>query len=304
MTMTGTPNAAQVAVQNAIDNALMAKQQVEAIDEQLDLADNNSETVRRNKVTRDLVSENSSGENSLASQFEAALASAFTERYNTPELQVAMVEVAKKFLDKTFGESNKKFLDEKIKDLPAITLSEEDRKNLEDQRSQFAKLFKFSKEIVIGMGKKDLLPDELKSDLKIRRAGGSRGPSFVGTYRFFVETKANSNEYEEKTITLKGVEKPAGLSVIANTLGKEVDASWQTRDLKNFILEQLNLTDAVRGETSTSPGEVTLPKTWEVTLPAPVNRKLKGVLISETTAPEEEDEPNGDDRATESDLAQ
>lgn len=304
MTMTGTPNAAQVAVQNAIDNALMAKQQVEAIDEQLDLADNNSETVRRNKVTRDLVTEYSSGDNSPASAFEAALASAFTERYNTPDMQVAMVEVAKKFLDKTFGESNKKFLDEKIKDMPTTTLTEDERKQLEDQRQQFAKLFKFSKEIVIGMGKKDLLPDDLKSDLKIRRAGGSRGPSFVGTYRFFVETKENSGEYEEKTITLKGVEKPAGLSVIANTLGKEVDSSWQTRDLKNFILNELNLMDSVRGETSTSPGEVTLPNTWEVKLPAPVNRKIKGVLISQTTAPDEEDETVDENQATESELAQ
>lgn len=308
-TETGVPNAAQAAVQNAINNAIMAKQMVDQIDEQLDLADNASETVRRNKVARDLVSEYSADsedgtyENSTLGQFEKALNDAFVARYTTPELKVAAYTHAKAVLDKLFGEEVRSFQDEKIKTMPTQELTETERKALEDQRGQFAKLFKFSKEIVSAMGQKDLLPPELKEDLRIRRKGGTRGPSFVGTYRFYVETKEGSGEFEEKTVTIKGVTKPGGLSLIANTLGKEVDPEWQTSDLKDFILSELNLSDNVTGVTATSPGQVVLPPTWEVKLPAPVNRRIKGVKLAETTAPDDEDNDTPDNAATEADLS-
>lgn len=283
-------------ISNAVENARLAKQQVEAIDEQLDLADNASETVRKNSVARGFIAEY--GEE--MKEFEEKLIATFEQRYSTSdEMLVAAVTHAKNIITSNFNERVNNILADKIKDMPVQELTDAERKELESKRANFAKLYKYSKEI-IEMLDKSRLPEELKTDLRIRRAGGSRGPSFVGTYRFYVETAPDSGEFDEKTITVKGQSKPAGLSLIANTVCQPLD--WQTRDLKDYIIKQLNREDSITGVTSTSPGQVALPNTWDVKLPEPVNLRIKGVKVGETTAPDEEDEQDNN-TATEADLA-
>lgn len=274
------------AVASAVRNALMAKDQVEAIDEQLDLADNASEIVRRNAAANNLITEYS-GE---MKELEDSLKKVFTERFADPAVRAAAFTHAGKVLAKEYSKEVKETLDAKAKEMPSKTLTADERQALENNRARYAKLFKYSKDIIAGMGED--IPEEIKGDLKIRRAGGSRGPNPVGTWDLMVERKEDSGDFERKTMSKDGVTKPATLSLIANTVCKEL--GWQTRDLKNYIVAQLG----DRVTVDEDKNEITfLDDTWTIKLPAPVNRKLRGVRVSDVSANDEDDEE--DESATE-----
>jgi hypothetical protein len=267
-------------VGSAVKNATMAREQVESIDEQLDLADNASEIVRRNAAANNLIVEFSD----QMKELEDSLKKVFADNYADPAVRAAAFTHAGKVLAKEYGKDVKETLDAKAKEMPSKTLTADERQALENQRIRYAKLFKYSKEIITGMGED--IPEDLKSDLKIRRAGGSRGPNPVGTWDLMVERKEDSNDFERKTMSKDGVTKPATLSLIANTVCKEL--GWQTRDLKNFIVAQLGEDVTVDEDKN----EITFKHdSWVVKLPAPVNRKLKGVLVSDvSTSDEDEDD--------------
>lgn len=266
-------------IASAVRNATMAKEQVEAIDERLDLADNASDIVRRNAAASSLMTEYGT----QMSELETSLKDVFGTRFADPNLRAAAFSFTNKFLNKEYGKAVKDTLDEKAKEMPSEPLTSDEREKLEEQRNRYSKLFKYSREIIVAMG--ETVPEDIATDLKIRRAGGSRGPNPVGTWKLFVERKEGSNDFEEKTQSKDGVTKPATLSLIANAVCK--DLGWQTRDLKSYIVAQLGDKVSVNEEKN----ELTFSDDeWTVVLPAPVNRKLRAVRVSDVSVGDDEED--------------
>lgn len=288
MTMTETTGVDEstlpAPVQDAIRNARSARDEVERISNRLALAANASDVVRRNYAANQLVEQFKSDEKF---QKIAVTVEGFSSTFAGDELLAAAYTQLRKALVEKYGKKVTEILDAKAKTIPSEPLTSDEEAKLVEERATQAQLYKAYKSIVTAMGQK--LPSDLEADITIRR-GGKRGPEIQGSYQFKVEKTKGSGDFGDAQDKL---------SVVANTVtGAASGLNWRTADLKNFILQQLNITP-----TKNADGKeiVNLPDSFEVTLPDPVGKKLTGTKVSAVTASDEEDEDEGDE-ASESDL--
>jgi hypothetical protein len=90
---------------------------------------------------------------------------------------------------------------------------------------------------------------------------------------------------KHRTVKIEGKRSEINLSQIASTVAK--DGFVNTKALKDFIIKTLGVT--------ASDGKVDLGEKWEVTLPVPVNKVLRGVAIGTSNAVVDEIDDGDDD---------
>jgi hypothetical protein len=271
-----------VPVQDAIKNARAAKERVEEISARLNLAANVTDAVRRNEAANQLVRQYKNDEE-MKTLVEGVV-TRLGEKYTDDEQFVAVYTTLIRALHSKYNKKNpdtkvegrvRSFLDQKAKDIPAEPLSDADKEALTAERMTQAELYKAYKGIVKAMGKQ--LPADLQEDITVRR-GGPRGPEVVGSYVF--------------NITLEDGSKGADLDKISTVANNAALAklNWSTADLKNHVLQTVE--DASLSEDGK---KLTLPASFEFTLPDPVNRKVTAQKTSDVSAPDEEE---GEDEET------
>ncbi len=281
MTMTASPQV-DPQVSGVLDNLRQLSLQVKEIDRELGTSDGGP-VAQRNKIANEYVAQFSNDENfsSFITKIVAAIKSSFSA---SPELQAAVYTEIHNQLGKEFGKTVKEHLDAKVAALPKPETSEvsDDRKmELATQRTKLVNLFKLQKEMLKYYAPDNetiTLPADIEEPSARKGAIGGRGWKTTKQYQFFVDGK-------HRTVKIDGKRGEISLSQIASTVAKE--AFVNTLALKNFIVEQLGV--------EVKEGKVDLGDEWEVTLPAPINKTLKGVAVSSSNAVVDESDDSDDD---------
>lgn len=194
-----------------------------------------------------------------------------------PELMSAVFVALNDRVSKNFGKIVKDHLDAEVAKLPAqptSTVSDDRKTALASERTKKVGIFKAQKEM-LKFYDVLTLPTDIEEPAVRRGSIGPRGAQFTKTYQYYLDGKL------QQLTDSDGVKSDATLSNIGTKLKKELN--WSTKELRDFIIKGLNAT--VNEKTN----EVDLPDTWEVTLPAPVNKTLKGVITTTTSVDETDD---------------
>jgi hypothetical protein len=281
--MTASPIGTDPQVSGIIDNLRQLSAQVKEIDNELG-TDAGGPVALRNKLANEYVVKYSADENfsSFITKIVTAIKTSFS---SSPELQAAVYTEIHNQLGKEFGKEVKTHLDAEVAKIPAADdkdkVSDERKMELATQRTKLVNLFKLQKEMLRYYSPDDTpiaLPADIEEPSARKGAIGGRGWKTTKQYQFFVDGK-------HRTVKIDGKRGEISLSQIASTVAKE--AFVNTLALKNFIVETLGV--------EVKEGKVDLGDEWEVTLPAPVNKTLKGVAVSSSNAVVDESDDSDDD---------
>ena len=221
----------------------------------------------------------------LVSQVVNALKS---PAFSNDEILVATYTELSNQMSKNFGEKVKNVLQAVVDAQPkatAPTITDSRKTELASERSNLTNLFKLQKEMLKYISNVPVqLPSDIEEPVARRGSIGPRGAKFTKDYQLYFDGKLQQltdSDGDKSNATLSNLvvkTKEAGLS--------------STKELRDFIIEQLGVTPSADGKT------VELPDTWEVTIGAPVSKTLKGVATTAVSVDESEDDEddttNGD----------
>ena len=314
MTMTDASPELDPNVAQAISSLRQIAEQVKAIDAELG-TDDGGVVAKRNRIANEYVSkfntpnlqevtqvdgsvtqEDQNPFTKFTSQIVSAIKSRFSkdEQGNAdPVLLTAVYTEVHNQLGKEFSKSILEHLNAEVAKLPKVdtpTISDERKTELALSRSKLVNIFKLQKEMLKYY--EEELPSDIEEPSARKGAIGPRGASFTRQYQFFVGEPGG--ELKHRTVKIEGKRSEVNLSQIASTVAK--DGFVNTKALKDFIIKELG--DAV---TKSEDGKLDLGAEWTVTLPAPVNKVLKGVAVGTSSAVVDESD-DGDDEDDDNDT--
>lgn len=273
-------------VVSILDNLRTISAEVKQIDAELG-TDVSGPVAQRNKIASQYVSQFTQDAESDVNRFVNQMVEILNKPdgfSNSDEKLTAVIYLLNDRLAKGPGSRVTEFLKKQVDALPKTetpTVDDSRKQELADRRSNITNIFKLQNEMLKYYGVTEL-PSDIEAP-SIRR--GAVGPrvKLNKTYQFYVDGKLKQLTDED------GNKTNPGLSYIATTVTK--DLNWKTKQLRDFIVEN------VGGASVSEKGdEITLPDTWEVTLPAPVNKTLRGVAVTVVTADTNvDDSDDGDD---------
>lgn len=315
MTVTETSPQVDPNVAQAILSLRQISEQVKAIDNELG-TDDGGVVAKRNKIANEYVLKfntpnlqavlNEDGSPKLKAdgtpeqedlnpftKFTTQIVSAIKSRFSKddqgnadPVLQAAVYTEIHNQLGKEFGKVVKEHLDAEVAKLPKVevpTISDERKTELALNRSKLVNIFKLQKEMLKYY--EEELPSDIEEPSARKGAIGPRGDKITRQYQFFVGEPGKEETMKHRTVKLDGKRSEINLSQIASTVAK--DGFTNTKALKDYIIKELGVTPA--------DGKVDLGERWEVTLPAPVNKVLRGVAINSSQAVVDEADDGEDD---------
>lgn len=281
MTMTSPVTDPQVI--GLFDNLRKLSDEVKAIDNELG-ADVSGPVAARNKLAKELAAkytdDNVTGfVNKIVGQFDNA------QFIDSDEKRVAVLTALNEGLeaiDKVVTAYLKKEVDAQPK-TDAPTISDARKAELAAERSKKTGMFKCQVEMLKFYDVLEL-PADIEAPVARRGSIGPRGAKFTKSYLFSFDGKPQILTDGD------GVKTNASLG---NLVIKTKDAGLKnTKELRDFIIEQLGATVSEDGKT------VDLPDTWTVTIPAPVDKTLSASVVTTPAVDESPDEDDDDDNGS------
>lgn len=291
MTNTDTSPMNDPQVLAMLDNLRQLSAQIKEIDNELG-TDATGAVAQRNSIAKKYVEQYGSDENFKG--FIEKVIDYVGKQKDNPALLAAVVYALNDRVSKDFGKTVKDHLDAEVAKLPkqeTPTISDDKKATLANERAKKVGIFKAQKDM-LKFYDVLTLPTDIEEPAVRRGAIGPRGAAFTKTYQYYFDGKL-----QQLTDTDTNEKTDATLSNIATSKLKK-DLGWNTKQLRDFIIKELNLT--VNEKTN----EVDLPDTWEVTLPMPVGKKLRGVVVSSENASVNENEDDDEVNGTESDSGE
>jgi hypothetical protein len=280
-------------VVSILDNLRNISNEVKQIDAELG-TDVSGPVAQRNKIANQLVAQHTSDDNSDVNRFVNQVVGPLVKEdgsFSDIEKLTAVVTHLNNQISKLVGNKVTEYLKSQVDSQPTPAtpeISEARKQELADRRSNITNIFKLQNEMLKYYG-----VTELPADIEVpavRRGAIGKRVKLNKEFQFYVD-----GNLKQLTDQDTGQKTNAPLSYIATTVCK--DKNWKAKDLRNFIVE--NVDGATASDT-----EVNLPDTWEVTLPAPINKTLRGVAITVTddsasSVDDSEDDEDDDDNGTE-----
>lgn len=291
MTMT-SPTTDNPQVIYILDELRKISNEVKQIDSELG-TDVSGPIAQRNALAKQYVSQHAASsiqkegdeeQNAMQRFINQAVAQIKSHFAGSDEEKVAIYTAMTDRLDREFGTSVKDFLQKQVDAQPkqeAPTVSDDRKQELAQRRSNITEMFKLQTNMLKLLGYTDALPTDIEVPTVRRGAVGKR-VSFTKEYQFYVDGKL-----KQLTDADTGEKSNPKLSYIATTVCK--DLNWKTKQLRDFIVEHTSASVSEDGS------EITLPDEWEVTLPAPINKTLKGVAVTVTDSSAGVDDSEDDD---------
>jgi len=240
---------------------------------------------QRNRIANQYVQQYAADPNSDVNRFVNQMVEILSKPdgfSESDEKLTAVVTLLNDRLSKGPGTRVTEFLKKQVDAQPqqTSTVSDERKQELLSRRSNIANIFKLQNEMLKYYGVTEL-PADIEVPTVRRGAVGPR-VKLNKEYQYFVDGKIRQLSDDE------GNKTNPSLSYIATTVTK--DLNWKTKELRDYIVE--NVSGASVSEDGST---VNLPDEWEVMLPAPVNKSLRGVAATVTNSNAVVDDSDDDD---------